>query len=164
MKENKKRPPNVPINPPNVPKIGQPGGQTGSQTGAQTVQKLPFSPTPLLACAQVFSKRIVKWRRAMASERSTACFSEIRASAMGSEGALRNGGSDRGLKQRRRRGSGSGSAAEIDRAATVRARLRRKLILSQANIDTEKSLEKRLVFVICVILIDSLFWGFVAKI
>ncbi|CAM6014880.1 unnamed protein product [Sphagnum balticum] len=78
----------------------------------------------------------------MASERSTARFSEISASAMGSEGALRNGGSDRGLKQRRRRGSGSGSATEIDRAAVVRARLRRKLNLSQANIDTEKSLEK----------------------
>jgi hypothetical protein len=91
----------------------------------------------------------------MASERSTARFSEIRASAMGSEGASRNGWSDR---------SGGGSAAELDRAAIVRARLRKKLILSQANIDTEKSLDKRLVFVICVILIDSLFWGFVAKI
>jgi hypothetical protein len=73
----------------------------------------------------------------MASERSTARFSEISASAMGSEGALRNGGSDRGLKQRRRRGS----ATEMDRAAVVRARLRKKLI--------SKSLEKRLVFVIC---------------
>jgi hypothetical protein len=61
-------------------------------------------------------------------------------------------------KQRRRRGS----AAEIDRAAVVREQLRR---MSKANVDTVKSLEKRLlVFVICMILIDSLFWGLLQKI
>ncbi len=87
----------------------------------------------------------------------SACFSaEISALAMGSEGALRNGGSDRGLRQRR------GSTAEIDQAAMVCWQLCR---MSEANIDTKKSLEKRfLVSVICVILIDSFFWGFVAKI
>ncbi len=97
-------------------------------------------------------KRIEEWRRAMASQRSTARFSEISASAMGSEGALGNGGSDRGLRQRRRR---RGSAAEIDRAAMVPRRRTQPRRMSEANNDAKTSFEKRLVFVICVILIDG---------
>ncbi len=96
-------------------------------------------------------KRIEEWRRAMASQRSTARFSEISASVMGSEGALRNGGSHRGLRQRRRRGS----AAEIDRAAMVPRRRTQLRRMSEANNDAKTSFEKRLVFVICVILIDG---------
>ncbi len=59
-----KKKPHVPLNPPNVPNMGQTvaktagqtgsqtGAKTGTQTGAQTVcEELPFSPTPLLPCA-----------------------------------------------------------------------------------------------------------------
>ncbi|CAK9866402.1 unnamed protein product [Sphagnum jensenii] len=57
---------------------------------------------------------------------------------MGSEGALRNGGSHRGLRQRRRRGS----AAEIDRAAMVPRRRRQPRRMSEANNDGKTSFEK----------------------
>jgi hypothetical protein len=81
------------------------------------------------------------------SQRSTARFSEMSASAMVSEGALRNGGTDRGLRQR--------SAADIDRAAMVPRGRTQPRKISEANNDAKTSFEKRLVFVICVILIDG---------
>jgi hypothetical protein len=55
------------------------------------------------------------------------------------------------LRQRRRRGS----AAEIDRAAMVPRRRTQPRGMSEANNDAKTSFEKRLVFVICVILIDG---------
>jgi hypothetical protein len=64
---------------------------------------------------------------------------------------LRNGWSDRGLRQRRR----PGSAAEIDRAAMLPRRGRQPRRMSEADNDAKPSFEKRLVFVICVILIDG---------
>jgi hypothetical protein len=55
---------------------------------------------------------------------------------------LRNAGSDRSLRQRRRR---RGSAAEIDRAAMVPRRRRQPRRMSEANNDAKTSFEKRLV-------------------
>ncbi len=176
MKEHKKTP-HVPLNPPNVPNVGaKTGGQTGSQTGEQTCAQT--------VCRSFHSGRRCCWRdaqenwrvaksNAVATIDSSLLWNQHlwRWDPLGNGGSnrvliqTRRRGSDRGLRQTRRGGSArglrqtrrGGSAAVIDRAAMVprgRTQARRR---SETNNDAKTSFEKRLVFVICVILIDG-FW------